>query len=174
MNLREQPVPTSDLGDYLPHRAPMVWVDEILEVNQSTNGPQGICRVVLGHDRAFHAADGSPRASTVVEWIAQAYGYVKAFHRRAGGFGVAGFGRAILVGISDCEADLSGIEEEQSLLVHVREMRNLHPAYVLEGSVTNEAGSRVYGKARLQVFGGAELPEAVPGKNAATRPIQAI
>ena len=158
MSGKQAPVPTSELHGYLPHRPPMVWVDEVLSYGNEGKGPFGTCRVDISYDRGFRGADGKVRTSAVVEWIAQSYGYVKASKRRADGFGTEGFGRAFLVGITDCEVDLSTLGDDPCVLVHVRELRDMHPAYVIEGRVTSEDGARLFGQARIKVFGG-EIPE---------------
>jgi len=154
---QEFPIPTAELYEYLPHRSPMIWVDEVLHCGRNEKGLFGTCRVDLTRDRGFRSADGSVRTSALIEWIAQGYGYVKASHRRAEGFGLAGFGRAVLVGISDCDVNLSELKDENAIHVHVRELRAMHPAYVIEGKVTNEGGEKIFGCARITVFGG-EVP----------------
>ncbi len=153
------PIPTSEFHAYLPHRPPMVWVDEVLSYANDGKGPYGICRVLINRDRGFHAAHSKVRPSAVVEWIAQGYGYVKAAYRRAEGFGTEGFGRAFRVGITDCEVDLSALGSEENYVhVHVRELRDMHPAYVIEGKITSEDGTSQFGHARIKVFGG-EIPQ---------------
>jgi predicted hotdog family 3-hydroxylacyl-ACP dehydratase len=159
MNMKTESIPTSELEGYLPHRPPMVWVDEVLSYGNEGKGPFGVCRVSLGEDRPFHGADGKVRVSAAVEWIAQSYGYVKASIRRAEGGGTEGFGRAFLVGITDCDVDLSSLGNEKFVHVHVKELRDMHPAYVVEGKITSEDGIRQYGQARIKVFGG-EIPAA--------------
>jgi hypothetical protein len=146
---------TSELREFLPHRPPLVWVDEVLSFSDGPDGPSGICRVLLTPGRAFHGPHGV-RPSSVLEWIAQGYGFMKSALRLEQGLGPAK-GRVFLVGVNDVEIDLAGIESEKSVLVHVREQRNLHPAYLLEGRVTAEDGTRVFGRARMKVFAG-ELP----------------
>jgi predicted hotdog family 3-hydroxylacyl-ACP dehydratase len=148
------PVPTSLLSAYLPHRAPFVWVNDVISISTGADGPSGICRVKFSGDSAFLGGKGKPRVSSVVEWIAQAYGFVKACHHLEGGGGEPPAERAFLVGISDCEVDLSALGEECSVLVEVFERRVLHPAYLLEGVVKSEHDCRVFGRASLKVFSG--------------------
>lgn len=148
------PMPTSLLAAYLPHRAPFVWVSEVISVSVGPDGPSGICRVRLTEDAAFFGAGGEIRASSVVEWIAQAYGFVKACHHLGSGQAEPSPERALLVGINDCEVNLTAAEQEASLLVEVFERRVLHPAYLLDGAVKSECGTRVYGRARLKIFSG--------------------
>ena len=132
----------------------MLWVDEVLHCEPEGPHPGGVCRVRLAEPRAFHGADGKVRPSAVVEWIAQSYGFVKACAHLLAARPEQGADRAFLVGINDCEVNLSGLAAERSVLVHVRELHNFHPAYVLEGKVTSEDGLRVFGSARIKVFAG--------------------
>ena len=148
----EFPVPTERLSSYLPHRPPFAWVSEVVSLSTGPEGPGGVCRVRMSADSAFYGPGGIPRASSVVEWIAQAYGFVKACHHLNGAEGGAPTARAFLVGINDCEVDLTGVAAEASLLVEVFERRVLHPAYLLDGVVKSESGSREIGRARLKVF----------------------
>lgn len=151
------PVSVGELRTYLPHRPPMVWVDEVLSTARGENGLAGTVKIELRRDRSFFDAAGSLRPSAVVEWIAQGYGFAKACRRREDGFGLAGFGRAFLVAISNCDVDLSGIEGQPAVLVHVSEVREMHPAYIVDGRVTSLDGAREFGRARITVFGG-EIP----------------
>lgn len=158
LSIGQFPVPVGDLRAYLPHRPPMIWVDEVLETHQGERGLRGTCRVQINRDRGFMAADGNVRPSAVIEWIAQGYGFVKAAHRRQEGYGLAGFGRAFLVAISNCDVNLQGLQGMQAVLVHVEEVREMHPAYIVDGKVTSLDGKIEFGSARLTVFGG-EIPE---------------
>lgn len=61
---------TSEFGpviDYLPHRPPMLLIDEIIEVN--ANG--GMCRTTIKPDCVF-AIDGLVHPSSMIEFVAQA------------------------------------------------------------------------------------------------------
>lgn len=152
-------VSTEELRAYLPHRPPMIWVDEVLEASSGERGLIATCKVDIRRDRGFVAGNGAVRPSAVVEWIAQGYGFAKAFRRREEGFGLAGFGRAFLVAIANCEVNLEGIEGQDAVLVHVEEVREMHPAYIVDGRVTSLDGAREFGRARITVFGG-EIPGA--------------
>jgi predicted hotdog family 3-hydroxylacyl-ACP dehydratase len=145
-------MPCDQLSTFLPHRAPFVWVSEVISISNGVDGPSGVCRVRLSEGSAFLGRDGKPRASSVVEWIAQAYGFVKACHHLSGNSETRPSERAFLVGINDCEVNLAGAEQETSLLVEVFERRVFHPAYLLDGVVQSECGTREFGRARIKVF----------------------
>lgn len=68
------PIATSELLQYLPHRPPAVWVDEVVSVKKN----EGECRVKLSADASYVGNDGKVRPSSYIEWMAQAYGYVGA------------------------------------------------------------------------------------------------
>jgi predicted hotdog family 3-hydroxylacyl-ACP dehydratase len=150
-------VSTGELRAYMPHRPPMVWVNEVLETKKGERGLVGTCLVDLRIKSHFHRADGTVRPSAIIEWIAQGYGYAKACQRKKEGFGLTGFGRALLMAISNCEVSLGEIEKQDAVIVHVTEVREMHPVYMVDGKVTNLSGDRVFGSARITVLGG-EVP----------------
>ena len=72
---------TSNIRDvlpFVPHRPPMVWVDEIVTFDETS----GECRVVMLDGAHFLGAEGL-RSTSCLEFIAQAYGYCSvAFSRQ--------------------------------------------------------------------------------------------
>lgn len=154
-----KPIPTSELAEHLPHRAPMLWVDEVVSyaAAHGDNLLHGVCRAYLTPGRHFFGDDGALRVSSPIEWIAQSYGFVKSCVRISQGLGPAR-GRVFLVGVNDVDVDLAGIRGEKTVLVHVRETRDLEPAFLLDGSVTSEDGTRIFAKLKMKVFAGEMKP----------------
>lgn len=64
-------IPIQELLPYLPHRPPMVWVDEVTKFS-STDGE---CLVMIKADALYMSSNGL-RASSCLEFIAQAFGFV--------------------------------------------------------------------------------------------------
>ncbi len=147
------PLSTSALRSFLPHRPPMVWIDEVLSCKSGETGIIAVCRCSLLGERSFKNANGTVRPSTIVEWIAQGYGFAKACHHLSTGHSNEGFGRAYLVGITECEIDMAEIMAESAVLIEVEEVREFPPAYIVDGKVTSENGLRIFGSARIKVFG---------------------
>jgi predicted hotdog family 3-hydroxylacyl-ACP dehydratase len=147
------PVSTLQLQEYLPHRPPMVWVDEVIHCGVGPNGLlSGTCKVKLSGDRHFFSANGTIRASALIEWIAQSYGFAKACQQYALSDQAVGLRKAYLVGITECEVNISGIEEEDAVLVQIEESHALVPAYIVDGKVTSADGQKIFGTARIKTF----------------------
>jgi predicted hotdog family 3-hydroxylacyl-ACP dehydratase len=142
---------TSLFYDVMPHRPPMVWVDEVISSSRSEKGLAGVCVVRLGQDRPYHREGGKIRSTSVLEWIAQSYGYVKA-HEAKNSSAYIPMTRAFLAGISQCEVSIHGIENEEELLVEVADVRDLAPAYLIRGRVLGRNSKHVYGSAQLKLF----------------------
>lgn len=63
-------VQIQDVLPYVPHKPPMVWVDEIIASDASS----GECAVRMRSDALFWGPEGL-RKSSCLEFIAQAYGF---------------------------------------------------------------------------------------------------
>jgi predicted hotdog family 3-hydroxylacyl-ACP dehydratase len=130
------PVATSGLGEYLPHRPPAVWVDEVRSVAPN----EGVCRVYLRTSAHYADARGRIRESSYVEWIAQAYGFVAACQVLSG---IAPEEKrpekTFLVQIRDLklseEPAATLISEGDWIDVHVKRTHRLGPLALIEGEV---------------------------------------
>ena len=61
----------SEVLAYAPHRAPMVWVDEVISFSDNAQG--GECLIKIKSEGHYMGPKGL-RASSCVEFIAQSYG----------------------------------------------------------------------------------------------------
>jgi 3-hydroxyacyl-[acyl-carrier-protein] dehydratase len=71
--LQALPIPVCDLQEFLPHRQPMIWVDQVIEVGEA----RGACLTFLRRDQNYFSSQGF-RRSAYFEMMAQSYGYVRA------------------------------------------------------------------------------------------------
>jgi predicted hotdog family 3-hydroxylacyl-ACP dehydratase len=69
------PISVKEVEKYLPHRPPMVWIDEVLAFSEKS----GECRLRLQAD-AHYLDAGHLRPSCCLEFIAQAYGFISVCH----------------------------------------------------------------------------------------------
>jgi predicted hotdog family 3-hydroxylacyl-ACP dehydratase len=67
------PISTLTLQEMLPHRPPMVWIDQVESVDESG----GTCKVLLKKNGLQCSPEGL-RQSTLVEWLAQGAGFAQA------------------------------------------------------------------------------------------------
>jgi predicted hotdog family 3-hydroxylacyl-ACP dehydratase len=145
------PVLTSQLTAFLPHRAPMIWVDSVLGWSIGPQGVSGTCSVTLRSDQLYYDQNGELLPSAAIEWIAQSWGYVKACQAMDSG-ALKDIGRAFLVGVNECSVNFKGVAKNTELRVFVEEFRSLPPACIVQGRVTNIDATIIYGTAKIKVF----------------------
>ena len=73
----EFPIPIRAFESFLPHRAPAIWIDEVLRVD-ATSGSCG----VRYSKKAPYAQENSILESAYLEWMAQSFGYICAAQYR--------------------------------------------------------------------------------------------
>jgi 3-hydroxymyristoyl/3-hydroxydecanoyl-(acyl carrier protein) dehydratase len=93
---------------FVPHRPPMVWIDEIINFTETS----GECLTVIRADAHYMSATGL-RESSCLEFIAQAYGYCSMAFKRANNPGSPPLKRAFLASFKD--AKIVGIERLQAI-----------------------------------------------------------
>ena len=150
------PIPVEELQAWVPHRPPMVWVNEVLWATAD----EGECRVRLDA-KAHYFSESGLRLSTLIEWVAQAYGYVQAsralIRNSAGGGNTHRPSKAYLVGLRDTEFFAGPTQirhqlqpgEEASVIV--RRVRELGPVSLVDGEVRRPTGERLL-KASLKLY----------------------
>lgn len=146
------PVATAKLADWLPHRAPMLWVDEVCSASEIG----GEARVRIRKDALYMNA-GELRASTVIEFIAQTFGFVSACQRIDHPHLVhSKIEKAFLVGVRSADvskvADRKIWSENDSLLVRVRNFKTIGSMQILDGEVIFEATGEVLASANLKLY----------------------
>jgi hypothetical protein len=151
----------------LPHRPPMVWLDEVLSAGASG----GTCGVTLRPGGLYTVAGAPDRCLTFapVEWMAQAYGYARACYEMIqeemiqdemartqrtsasseapGSFGLR---RAFLVGVSELELPRR-VPAAGRLLVEARLTREMAPLALVDGSLRTEDGE-LLAAAKLKLY----------------------
>jgi len=137
------PVAVSELQESLPHREPMVWISQVNWVNSK----EGECLVQL--DPQAHYMDGKKiRQTSVVEWIAQTYGFVSACQNLVNDTEVQTklISKAYLISIKDVEI-FEGfnrlLDKETSLLVYVKTLRDLNPMKSIYGEIKTKDGKKI-------------------------------
>lgn len=148
------PIPVDRLYEWVPHRPPLVWVDEVVGVTESG----GECLVRLDPTARYMGANGAIRPSSFIEWMAQAYAYVRAAQQVAGVRPTASAApkRAYLVSIASFTYQRDEVERGRGaaigeLKARVEEGRTIGPITLVDGVVTDNAG-KVWARAKLKVF----------------------
>lgn len=138
------PIPVSTLMSALPHRPPMIWIDEVL----SATAEGGEARVTLKKDAAYFDAHGV-RHTAFIEWIAQACGYITAAHHFAHGQQMTAK-RAFLAGIKDAKWNVPDLKVGDVLKITIDQVRPMGSLTMLRGRVFH--GDRPIGEANLRLF----------------------
>ncbi|NJM10194.1 MAG: hypothetical protein HC883_04820 [Bdellovibrionaceae bacterium] len=129
------PINVQDIWEFIPHRPPMVWIDQIHDFGAS----HGECSVRIKADAHYMGRDGL-RASSCLEFIAQAYGFISICHREATNEPVNQTPRrAFLASFKDAkfgEQDLlKSIQPGEVLSVKVSGARQMGPIILFQGQV---------------------------------------
>lgn len=142
------PIDVSELESFLPHRAPAVWIHQVLEVDNVS----GLCSVQFKKTASF-ADENSLLESSYVEWMAQAFGYVSAAQRKLGMLKSEGdLQQAFLAAIKNYSIQEipNHLKEDTIFYVRVKATHVVGPVTLVEGSV--EIDSRVLATAQLKLF----------------------
>lgn len=147
MNQIKLPAKIDTLRTALPHRPPMIWVDEV--VTGSREG--GICRVIPKSDGLYRDENGNFLKYAGIEWIAQAFGYSRAVWELQRNPDVSEPAKAFLVGIrttmmAKIPADCG------NLLIETKLFRELTPLVLVDGIVRLEETGAEFVKVQLKLF----------------------
>lgn len=141
----QYPVEVSTIIAVLPHRPPMVWIDEVYPGSAGA----GTCAVRLGPGRLdVDPSSGHCAAFAPVEWIAEAFGYSRACLAMEQGED-GRIKRAFLVGVSELEV-VKPIEARGRIFVDWRLTREMAPLALVEGTIRR--GDDVLARAKLKLY----------------------
>lgn len=145
------PIPVSRLFPFLPHRPPMVWIDEVLWVSKGELS--GECCVYLESSGHYFGPNQTLRQSSFLEWMAQSYGYVCAARMIIDNIGVTRT-NTFMAAVKNLEflEDSSKIKALSKLKIYVELIRELGPMSLVSAKVTSDCGKITYAKAQLKLF----------------------
>jgi predicted hotdog family 3-hydroxylacyl-ACP dehydratase len=140
------PVPVADIFEFMPHRPPMVWIDEILSVNETG----GVCLVRV-KDGAYMSAEGI-RPTSYIEFMAQSFGYVSACQLKVYPNSRPKPTQVFLCGIRDLEINNDKkISEGEQLRIEVKRTHEMGPLILFEGKVFSSDGTTM-AKGQIKLF----------------------
>lgn len=145
------PVPVSKLLEFIPHRPPMVWVDEVLEFSTTA----GRTLTVIKNGAHYLDDVGQVRPSSCLEFMAQSYGYISVCARAKSNDPVkTAPKRAFLAAFNDARlastAIFSQLRPGDQLVTELTGIRAMGPIILFAGQVTR--GSDLLCSARMKVF----------------------
>ena len=143
-------IPVKDIEKYLPHRPPMVWIDEVVSFSEKA----GECRVRLQADG--HYMDGLMlRSTSCLEFIAQAYGFISVCHhiyildpnsKPLSKAFLASMKQAILPGLDILEQ----VKVGDQLSITISGVRQMGPIVMFKGRI--QRGDLIVCEAQMKVF----------------------
>jgi predicted hotdog family 3-hydroxylacyl-ACP dehydratase len=140
------PINVAQLRAVLPHRPPMIWIDEIL----SGSHEGGICRTIPSHD-SLYVNSGTFLKYTGIELVAQAFGFSRGVFELSKNPGAAEPARAFLVGIRTNFMQ-SIPANAGNLLIETRLFREMPPLLLVDGIVRSESTGEEFLKVQLKLF----------------------
>lgn len=142
----------ADIADILPlvpHRPPLVWVDEIIHFDATS----GEAAVDIKPGAYFLGPDGL-RASSCLEFIAQAYGYCSVAYGRLQNPDAPPLKRAFLASFKDAvfteSARMAAVKIGDRVHARFSGVRHIGPITMFNGEVLHYGG--VLCSAQLKVF----------------------
>lgn len=147
------PINASQLIDFLPHRPPMLWVDQITDVGNDYKALTGTCVVNIVPEALYVSNGDELRGSSAIEFTAQAFGYLKAAYQVLNNFEDPP-SKVFLTGVRHCHADFSqfDIKKHSQLEVKISVVRELKPLTFVKGQLTLPGQSEVLAEAEIQVY----------------------
>ena len=140
------PVNVAQMRAILPHRPPMVWIDEVL----SGSHEGGICRTIPSQENLYFNS-GTFLKYTGIELVAQAFGFSRGIFELSKNPGAAEPARAFLVGIRTTHMRTIPADTG-SLLIETKLFRELPPLLLVDGIVRSEATGEEFLKVQLKLF----------------------
>lgn len=138
-----------DVLPFVPHRPPMVWVDEIMTFEATS----GECRVTMRDGAHFMSPDGL-RSSSCLEFIAQAYGYCSVAYSRQKDPNSPPLKKAFLASFKDvifADGDrIRQVKAGDHLLAKFSGVRQIGPITMFNGVAIHDG--TVICQAQLKVF----------------------
>jgi predicted hotdog family 3-hydroxylacyl-ACP dehydratase len=151
--MAEFPIKVEILREYLPHRDPMVWIDQVNWVDNES----GEAQVRVNSSRLYWNWEAGSLLSTApIEWMAQTVGFCRAARIHSGGLRNASkLGRAFLVGLRDVEVqDLDIVSKDTIVVIRVHLIRELEPLSLVRGEVfIRDKPEKLISRATLKLYG---------------------
>lgn len=145
------PILVHHLENWMPHRPPMVWVDQVDRVEKDS----GECSLRIQEDGLYRSLEGI-RQSSLIEWVAQSFGYLSAAQVILGMRSQSQQPKQVfLAGLRDARFyDLENEDElnpGRKITIKIEGAREIGPLTLFDGSVLTESGKLIF-QVNLKVF----------------------
>ncbi len=138
---------TQELLKFLPHRSPMVWIDDVGDLSESSSE----CFVTLKAD-GLYFSNARLRRTSLIEFIAQGFGYQAAARIIRAGDEPPPAGKAYLVSVSKCVMSATDtLKAGDRLRVVLENWKSIGPITLFNGKVLGPSDQELC-VADLKVF----------------------
>jgi hypothetical protein len=139
-----------DILQYIPHRPPMVWVNEVTRFSKI----DGECLIHLKPDGLYMGPNGL-RPTSCLEFVAQAYGFISTCYiTRILDPHAKGMERAMLVSFKDARLapaeEFAQVRGGETLRVPITGVRDVGPITAFHGEVW--LGERLLAEVQMRTF----------------------
>lgn len=143
-------IPAPEIQKYIPHRPPMVWIDWVTEYGPTA----GECLIDVKADALYMSPEGL-RPSSLVEFIAQTYGFVWICHvTRNLDPTSKGMSVAMLAAFKDVKfappPAMKAVKAGDRLVCKISGIRAMGPITSFRGQVWN--GDTLLAEAQMRTF----------------------
>lgn len=138
----------------IPHRSPMLLVDRILDVGETS----GVAITTIAPDHLFLRSDGTLAPETYCELIAQGFGACESYRRVQNGLTINGGG--FLVSMRDMQF-LAPAHAGDELIIKTNKVDECFDTYIVRGEVFRQEMLLAQGTIYIFVWRG-EMPSQKP------------
>ena len=139
------PLSTTELLAWMPHRSSMLWIDEVTEVTENA----GAASVELKPEGHYMSSDGL-RPSSLIEFCAQAYGFVRAAWEHQNKIEAPKQNQVFLAAMGNLEWGQGPLPKSGKLNISVKTTRQMGPLSLCSAQVY--AGDQKLISVKLKLF----------------------
>lgn len=153
-----QNIPVDLLLDVLPHRPPLLWIDKV----DWSNINEGVCSLLLNKEAHYFDFE-KIRNSSFLEWMAQAYGFIRACSTltKTKNTESKNLQKTFLAAVNHFEIEAhqwgasklhaKDLLQNKKIFIHMKTVKELAPLFSISGEIKNEDGC-LLAKGNLKVY----------------------
>jgi predicted hotdog family 3-hydroxylacyl-ACP dehydratase len=134
---------TTELSEFLPHSGEMVWIDQVIS--------PGVCLVKVDREKHYFS-QGVVRQSAYIEWIAQSYGFSRAYEKHLDGGKSNSLSKAYLVSFNKAVFSEQSIKDQDEVIVEVSLVKELDDISVVSGKVFSRDKKVMFCEAFVKLY----------------------
>lgn len=133
---------TTELKGFLPHRDEMVWVDHVISPTE--------CLVKADQKKHYFTGE-YVRQSSFIEWIAQSYGFCRAYEKKISG-DESGLSAAYMVSFNKVKFSEQSIKDQEEVFIEVSLSDKMGAISIVNGKVYSKDKDIIYCEASVKLY----------------------